>query len=136
MMNMKIGTRILAGYVVALLVMGVIGIVAYRATSELVDSADWVTHTHQVKETVSEILFTLTDADTGQRGYLLTGEERYLAPYQAAVKLIDQQVQHFQELTSDNPNQQRRVPTLRASIATKLSKMAELIDLKKRTSRE
>jgi methyl-accepting chemotaxis protein len=136
MMNMKIGTRILAGYAVALLVMGAIGIVAYRATSELVDSADWVTHTHLVKETVSEILFTLTDAETGLRGYLLTGEERYLEPYQTAVKMIDSQIQHFQELTADNPNQQTRVPTLRALVANKLSKMAEVIDVKKRTSRD
>ena len=74
--NMRIGTRILAGYGAALLVVGGVGIVAYRATTELVDSADWVTHTHKVKETIFEELSALRDAETGQRGFLLTGAER------------------------------------------------------------
>jgi len=48
--NMRIGTRILAGYGLALLVVGGIGIVAYRGIIELVDANDWVVHTGKVKE--------------------------------------------------------------------------------------
>src|SRR5580704_2710069 len=104
--NMRIGTRILAGYGLTLLVVGGIGIVVYRGLTELVDSADWVTHTHKVKETTFEVLGALRDAETGQRGFVLTGEERYLEPYQAAIKVVDGYLQNLRELTSDNRNQQ------------------------------
>ena len=85
--NMRIGTRILAGYGLALLVVGGVGVVAYRATTELVDGADWVTHTHKVKEALSNLLSAVKDAETGQRGFVLTGEPRYLEPYAAAIGL-------------------------------------------------
>jgi methyl-accepting chemotaxis protein len=124
-LNMKIGTRILAGYGLALLVVCGVGVVAYRATAELVDSADWVTHTYQVKANLSEVLIRLADAETAQRGYLLTGENRFLEPYRAAVQGIDRDVQDVQELTTDNPNQQRRVARLQPLIANKISKLAE-----------
>ena len=105
--NMKIGTRILTGYGLALLVVGAVGIVAYRATTELVDSADWVTHTHKVKETLAQTLSSLKDAETGQRGFLLTGEERYLEPYTEALKVINGNMQELRELTADNPGSRR-----------------------------
>ena len=100
--NMKIGTRILAGYGLALVVIIAVGIVAYRSTTELVDTADWVAHTHKVQFAVSQLLNTLTDAETGQRGFILTGEERYLQPYQAAIRDVDRRLQEVHDLTIDN----------------------------------
>jgi methyl-accepting chemotaxis protein len=129
--NLRIGTRILAGYAVALLVVGAVGIVAYRGITELVDSADSVTHTHKVKEALSEVLSTLKDAETGQRGFLLTGEARYLEPYQTAVKLIDGHVQDVRTLTADNPTQQKRLVTLQALVTSKLAELADTIALRR-----
>jgi len=79
--SMRIGTRILAGYGLALLVVGGVGILAYRSVTELVDSADLVTHSHKTKETLSQVHSALIDAETGQRGFIITGAERYLDPY-------------------------------------------------------
>lgn len=129
--NMKIGTRILAGYALALLVVGVVGVVAWRANSELVDSADWVTHSHQVRGTLADTLSAIKDAETGQRGFLLTGEERYLEPYTAAIKVIDSDIQQLRDLTSDNPTQQARVPALRTAAANKLSELAKTVALRR-----
>ncbi len=129
--NMRIGTRILAGYGLALLVVGGVGVVAYRATTELVDSADWVTHTHKVKETLSEVLSSVKDAETGQRGFLLTGEQRYLEPYAAAIKVVDRHIQDLRELTADNRNQQKRLATLQPFLASKLAELAETIALRR-----
>src|SRR2546428_11605795 len=110
-LNMRIGTRILAGYGLALLVVAGVGIVAYRGITELVDTTDLVTHTHKVKEKLTEVLAALKDAETGQRGFLLTGEERYLEPYKSGIKAIDRDVQDLRELTADNRNQQKRLAT-------------------------
>src|ERR1039457_2698351 len=98
-MKMSIGKRILAGYGVALLVTGGVGIVVYRSVTELTASADWVTHTHKVKEAIYELRSELKDAETGQRGFLLTGEQRYLEPYQSGIKAVDRIMQDLQELT-------------------------------------
>ena len=56
-----------------------------------------------------------SDAETGQRGYLLTGDETYLEPYRAAIKNVDQTVARLKNLTSDNPNQQKRIQALAAA---------------------
>jgi methyl-accepting chemotaxis protein len=129
--NMRIGTRILAGYGLALVVVGIVGVVAYRGTTELVDSADLVTHSHKVKEAVFEVRSSLKDAETGQRGFLLTGEERYLQPYHEGVKAIDRYLKEARELTVDNPNQQKRLNALQSVIAVKLAELAETIALRR-----
>ena len=134
-LNLRIGTRILVGYGLALLVFAGVGVVAYRGITELVDSAELVTHTHKVKEALSAALSTLTDMETAQRGYLLSAEERYLEPYQAAAKAIDQHLGDFRELTRDDRDQQRRVATLQPLIASKLRKMAGGMDLRRQGSR-
>jgi methyl-accepting chemotaxis protein len=129
--NMRIGTRILVGYALALIVVGAVGVVAYRATGELVDSAEWVTHSHQVKGTLAETLSSLKDAETGQRGFVLTGEERYLEPYTAAIKVIDGNISQLRQLTVDNPRQQTRIGALQQLVASKLAELAETIALRR-----
>ena len=129
--NMRIGSRILVGYGIALLVVAIVGIIAYRATSELEQSATWVTHTYQVKETLAETLSALKDAETGQRGFLLTGAERYLEPYTSATKLIDSHIQDLRELTVDNREQQKRIAEMQSLAAQKLAELAETIALRR-----
>jgi methyl-accepting chemotaxis protein len=130
-MSMRIGTRILAGYGLALVVVGGIGFVAYRAITELVGAADLVTHTRKVKETLSDVLSALKDAESGQRGFLLTGEERYLEPYNAAVQVVDRQEKNLRELTADNLNQQKRIATLEPLAAGILAELAATITLRR-----
>src|SRR6266404_3941235 len=132
--DMKIGTRILTGYGLALVVFAGVGIVAYRGTTELVDSADWVSHTHRVKEDLFELRSALQDAETGQRGFLLTGNERYLEPYNAGIKLVKHYIDELRELTADNRNQQTRLATLESFVANKLAELAETIGLRKQGS--
>jgi methyl-accepting chemotaxis protein len=130
-MKMSIGRRILVGYGVALLATGAVGIVAYRAMSELVASADWVAHTHKVKEAISAVGNALNDAETGQRGFLLTGEERYLEPYLSGIKVADRDLQDLRQLTMDNSDQQKRIVALQSAVANKLSELAETIALRR-----
>jgi methyl-accepting chemotaxis protein len=128
---MRIGARILAGYGVALLVVSGVGLVAYRATSELVDSSDWVSHTHKVKEVLSQVRSTVKDTETGQRGFLLTGEERYLEPYHSGMKGVDEAMRDLRELTVDNPDQVKRIDTLHILVTAKLAELAETIAVRR-----
>ena len=106
-MKWTIGTKIGGGFTLALAALLVIGLVSYRSTSELIETAGLVTHTHQVLENLEQLLSTMKDAETGQRGYLITGEDRYLEPYTSALGQIDQTLKEIRELTQDNPNEQR-----------------------------
>src|SRR5258708_36747261 len=127
--NMRIGTRILAGYGVALLVVGGVGIVAYRSVTELVDSADRVSPTQKVKEALFEVRSALKDAETGQRGFIIPGAERYLEPYPAALKVVDRYMQDARDLIADDRNQQKRFAAIEPLVAQRLAVLAEVIVL-------
>jgi methyl-accepting chemotaxis protein len=131
MTKIKIGTRILLGFGLALLISAVVSVISYRSTTELLDIADWVAHTHKVLESIADVRSTMKDAETAQRGYLITGEDRYLEPYQVAVRVVDRQIQDLKELTADNRNQQRRIATVQSLTANKLSELKETIELRK-----
>jgi methyl-accepting chemotaxis protein len=131
MTKVKIGTRILLGFGLALLVSGAVSVISYRSTTEFVDIADWVTHTHRVLESIAGINSTMKDAETGQRGFLITAEDRYLEPYQVAVKQVDREIESLKELTGDNRNQQKRIASLEVSIASKLAELKETIELRR-----
>ena len=130
-LNMGIGTRILAGYAAVLVVVGVIGIIAYHATTELIDTSGLVAHSHKLKEALTDLLSKLKDAETGQRGFILTGEERYLEPYSTAIREIDRSVQDLKELAADQPAQLRRIDRIQTLIANKLAELAETISLRR-----
>ena len=81
---MTIGTRIAGGFVIALVFLAIIGILAYRNTSKLVDTNDWVIHTQKVLEGLETLLSLMKDEETGQRGFLVTDDSKFLEPYNAA----------------------------------------------------
>jgi len=130
-MSWTIGRKIGAGFAVPLAILIVIGWVAYRSTSRLIEASHQVTHTYLVLTELERVLSALKDTETGQRGYLLTGAERYLEPYTAALRSIEADIKDVRKLTADNPNQQRRLDTVEPLVAAKLEELRETIDLRK-----
>src|SRR5882757_11124927 len=126
-MRWSIGTKIGGAFGLALVSMIVVGAVSYDSTAKLIDSAEWVRHTHEVLNGLDEVLSAMKDAETGQRGYIITGEARYLEPYQGARDAVDQKLKHLQELTSDNPNKQQRLTAIEPLVASKFGELQETI---------
>ena len=122
------------GMVLALLILN--AATSYRNTLKLVENQRWVSHTHQVLTELEATLSTLKDAETGQRGYLLTGEERYLEPYHSAIACINQQVVGLQQLTADNNRQQQRIRNLKIAIDSKLAELEKTINLRRQQNLE
>ena len=83
-MKWSIGNKIASGFGLALAVLLVVGAVSYDSTTKLSSSADWVRHTHEVLAGLDELLSAMKDAETGERGYVITGESPYLEPYNTA----------------------------------------------------
>ncbi|HEY0071858.1 MAG TPA: CHASE3 domain-containing protein [Chloroflexia bacterium] len=102
--------------------------VAYQSTLALIESGRSVTHTQEVLRDIEAVLFAVTEAETGQRGYLITGDNAYLEQYGSAVSNVSEHISHLRKLTVDNPNQQRRITSLDALAATRLDTFRSTID--------
>jgi PAS domain S-box-containing protein len=89
-----------------------------------------VLHTHEVLAELQRALSLLKDAETGQRGYLLTGRQDYLAPYTAGTNAINECLDRLASLTADNPRQQKLIASLRRAATDKLSELALTISLR------
>jgi len=130
-MKWSVGTKIGTGYSLALIILVILGLVSYRNTTGLIEAAKMETHTYQVLQNLERVLSTLKDAETGQRGYIITGSDRYLDPYRTGASDVNQTIKNLRALTEDNPNQQRRLDALGPLIAVKLAELKETIDLRK-----
>lgn len=90
-----------------------------------------VTHTHLVLEKIDAVLTELLNAETGQRGYVITGEESYLGPYHTSVAHIHQTLKELRELTGDNATQQRRLDSLEPLTTARLAVLEDRIQIRK-----
>lgn len=91
-----------------------------------------LTQTYNVLSLINSCLATLNEAETGQRGYLLTGDVEYLAPYHDAVGRIDDTLDDLARATADNPLQQQHIRRLGPAAREKLSELEETIELYER----
>jgi len=101
--------------------------VTRRQLSVQDNNQGWVQHTQQVQLELAEFESLLKDAETGQRGYLYTGDPRYLEPYNDALAQGSPHLAKLAELISDNPRQQERVARLRTLKQQKLDELAETL---------
>src|SRR6266446_4361855 len=131
-MKWKMGNRlVLGGFVIATTILLFVGWQSYRNTARFAEASEWRKHTYEVLRNLDETVARLVDAETGQRGYLLTGDEAYFEPYSAAIKNIDQTIGNLKSLTSDNANQQKRIQILEPLVEQKLAELQQTIDLRK-----
>lgn len=80
---------------------------------------------------LEDVLSSVKDAETGQRGYLLTGEESYLEPYNLALKTIEQQIDELKILSLVDPAQKQHLLTLEPLVRSKLAELQKTVALKK-----
>ena len=129
--NWTIGRRLVTGFGLAGLTLLVISFFSYRNITGLIENDGWVEHSNQVRIELANLLSELKDAETGQRGYLLTGDESYLEPYEAASREIKGTFTEVVNRTADNPSQQRLLASLSPLIDRKLAELKETIELRR-----
>ncbi len=127
-MNWTVGTKIGSGFALALLILIVIGTVAFHGTVKLTDTAEWVDHTHKVLEDLGGVIQGMTDVETGMRGFAITATEPYLEPYEFGKEMVAQDLKDVRESTKDNLRQQQRLDTLEPMIAQELAWSNEVIE--------
>jgi PAS domain S-box-containing protein len=101
----------------------------FRAIREYSDSTHLVDQTHLVLEKTEQLLSTVKDAETGQRGYLLTGQKAYLTPFLAANERVYGQLEELRALSSKNSRQRQNVDRFAAVMGEKLAELSETVRL-------
>ena len=126
--NWTFGRKIAAGFALSLVLLIAIGTVAYVNISKLKATSEWVTHTHEVLEHIAGVVSQLKDAETGQRGYVITGDEAYLEPYHTGSSEVLTVVKELRKLTADNANQQKRIDAAEPLVNAKLAELKQTIN--------
>lgn len=124
----RLGLSALALALLTLLVIGYFSLANWRRFRE---AAEIVPQVRRVIELNDSLLAHVVDAETGQRGFLLTNRAEYLAPYRTAIQAIYPELDELARLTSGNPEQARRVRTIRSLVDLKLAELRDTIDLRR-----
>jgi CHASE3 domain sensor protein len=125
------GRKLTFGFGVSVLMLVVVSVVSYRSTDALIENNHRVTHSHEVLESIAHLLSTLKDAETGQRGFILTGNDEYLEPYLNATAGVPKVVGDLRALTADSSAQQARIAEAVPLIDAKLGELKRTIDLRR-----
>ena len=128
---MTFKTRLIAGFGTALALLICVGLLSYWSVVQNASERQWVNHTHLVLEKLDSLSVNLIDAETGERGYLLTGKEPYLAPYNGAAGKVHENSKDLRELTADNPIQQRALDRLEPVIEARLMLLQRAIEIRR-----
>jgi signal transduction histidine kinase len=117
----------------ALIILLCIGSLSYWGIVRDEEDREWVTHTLLVVEKLQTVRIDITQAETGQRGYMLTGQDRYLELYRAGLNQVRQDLKDLPDLISDNPVEREAIQRLEPLIAVRLAELSEGIEVRKRS---
>ena len=117
-----LGLALLAAAVVAF---------AIRSNGQRNDASYWERHTFQVQLATQSLLTALDDAETGERGYLLVGDQAYLQPYRKGTEAVHAELVRLRVLTRDNGVQQANIAALSRLIDQRLALLRAAIQLRR-----
>lgn len=127
----KIGVGTALGVAGALIFFLVSGALAYSNMVTLRSDTAKVVHTHEVITELGSLLSAVQDAESGQRGFLLTGNNRYLDPYQDALARASASVTALGSLTDDNPLQQANLRRLKPRLEERFAELRQTIEVRR-----
>jgi len=127
--KIPLGTELLP-LLFAVLVVSLIAILSYRGWTVFGHVSDQLAISQQVFDGTDNLLSSLKDAETGQRGYLLTGEDRYLEPYRQALKSLPAALTELgRAMALPRPDQAERIEALKPLVQQKLDELRQTIEL-------
>lgn len=112
---MKIRTKILSGFVIITILVFSLGMIVFFNTVEVDKNFTFlVEHDLEVLQNAQKLQKLVVDAETGQRGFLITGDESFLEPYKQGIQGFNSLIRIEKELVSDNPNQVEKLKKIQA----------------------
>lgn len=130
-MSKKLVRKLQVGFGFSLLVLLISAAASYISIQTQMSNRSKVIKTQQTINAVNQILIDLQNAETGQRGYLLTGETAFLAPYYQSQTSLPSSLSETRDLAEGVPDQARRLDSIADLVNTRLKTLEALVDLKK-----
>ena len=127
----KFKRNLYTGYGLSLLLLLISAVVSYISINKLLESTQWVNHTHEVSMKVEQVISLMKDAETGQRGFLLTKDESFLKPYYGAYDSTMERINEVKSLTHDNSAQQVHADLLKSLAQKRFTSLSTGISLQK-----
>lgn len=115
---------------IAVLMLLTAGIGAF-GTMSLYDSEALVQHSNEIRSSLGQLLALARDAETGQRGFVITGRDEYLEPYSDAAPQIAREFDRLSSLLKGDGRQEQRLARLRALMDRKHQELAQVIDMRR-----
>ncbi len=116
------------GFVLAALLLALIGWLSYSSVVRFRADARQVDHTHQVLNSLDQLLSGLIAAESDQRGFLLTGQDSQQQLFEEAARQVQQQLPRIRQLTRDDSYQQSNLDALEPLVANRLSQFRARIE--------
>jgi signal transduction histidine kinase len=117
----------------ALLIVICVGTLSFWSEVWNEKDREWVTHTLLVVEKLQAIRIDITQAETGHRGYMLTGQDRYLELYRAGADQVRQDMKELPDLIVDDPRERKATQRLEPLIAARLAELADGIEVRRQS---
>ncbi|MEN3977239.1 CHASE3 domain-containing protein [Emcibacter sp. SYSU 3D8] len=115
----------------SILVIWSAGALAYVSARSVIEADEMADHAQDVRYQTELLLSLLKDAETGQRGYIITGADHYLEPYRAGLAKVPDTLSQLRQMTLGNPSQQQRLDKLNGLVDQRLDIAARNINLRR-----
>ncbi len=122
--------NIVVGFGFSLLILIISSVASFISIRNLLNSSDWVDHTHQNIIEMEKVQTLLLEAETNQRGFLLTENNVFTEPVQTNLIDIRSQISKIKQMTVDNPEQQNNINQLIKTVDARLSILTEGLKFK------
>jgi len=108
-MKLSLEKKIIGGFIICSLILLLVAVISLRNSEKFVASSQWVSHTHEVLRELDQVLINAVNGETGERGFIITGEENYLEPFNTSRSELSNHITRVRQLTKDNPVQQDNI---------------------------
>lgn len=123
--------KLIVGIVVVSVLLTIAGAVLYSALNDSNTKAAQVEHSNEVLTELEATLSILKDGETGQRGYIITGEEEFLEPYRSADQHAGENMVRLKKLTENNAFHREKIAAAEPLIEAKFALMRRTIELRR-----
>jgi PAS domain S-box-containing protein len=110
--------------------------ITYHNTQQLYEDAHWVARTHEVMDLTTEVLLALVDAETGERGFVITGKDEFLQPYEDARGRLKERLAKLKTQAKDDQRQQNHIKKLETLAGLRMAQLGQVIELRRKNEKE
>ncbi len=131
-MKWSIGLKITLGFATILIVRVVLSVLSFFSIKEFDETARLTSHSHQVLNALESTLTDTLNGQTAQRGFILVGNDSFLAPYQGARQSSEANLARLETLLAGNPAQLQRLASLTPLVSQKFDEFEEILNTRRR----